>query len=195
MENKIINKKSPNQKTILGHPVGLFILFFTELWERFSYYGMRAILVLYLVSATNTKNPGLGWDNKDAIALYGWYTMFVYLATSPGGLLAVKILGQRKSVMLGGFLLVFGHSILAIEAMWAFYSGLVFIVLGVGCLKGNISTMVGGLYKKGENDRRDLGFYIFYMGINIGAASAALLVGYVGAVSYTHLTLPTTPYV
>ena len=82
--------------------------------------------------------------------------------------------------MLGGFLLVFGHSILALEAMWAFYSGLVFIVLGVGCLKGNISTMVGGLYKKGENDRRDLGFYIFYMGINIGAASAALLVGYVG---------------
>ena len=106
--------------------------------------------------------------------------MFVYLATIPGGLLADKILGQRKSVMLGGFLLVFGHSILALEAMWAFYSGLVFIVLGVGCLKGNISTMVGGLYKKGENDRRDLGFYIFYMGINIGAASAALLVGYVG---------------
>ena len=180
MENKIINKKSPNQKTILGHPVGLFILFFTELWERFSYYGMRAILVLYLVSATNTNNPGLGWENKDAISLYGWYTMFVYLATIPGGLLADKILGQRKSVMLGGFLLVFGHSILAIEAMWAFYSGLVFIVLGVGCLKGNISTMVGGLYKKGENDRRDLGFYIFYMGINIGAAGAALLVGYVG---------------
>ena len=180
MENKIINKKLLNQKTILGHPVGLFILFFTELWERFSYYGMRAILVLYLVSATNTMNPGLGWENKDAISLYGWYTMFVYLATIPGGLLADKILGQRKSVMLGGFLLVFGHSILAIEAMWAFYSGLVFIVLGVGCLKGNISTMVGGLYKKGENDRRDLGFYIFYMGINIGAASAALLVGYVG---------------
>ena len=180
MENKIINKKLPDQKTILGHPVGLFILFFTELWERFSYYGMRAILVLYLVSATNTKNPGLGWENKDAISLYGWYTMFVYLATIPGGLLADKILGQRKSVMLGGFLLVFGHSILAIEAMWAFYSGLLFIVLGVGCLKGNISTMVGGLYKKGENDRRDLGFYIFYMGINIGAASAALLVGYVG---------------
>ncbi len=180
MENKIINKKSPNQKTILGHPVGLFILFFTELWERFSYYGMRAILVLYLVSATNTNNPGLGWENKDAISLYGWYTMFVYLATIPGGLLADKILGQRKSVMLGGFLLVFGHSILAIEALWAFYSGLAFIVLGVGCLKGNISTMVGGLYKKGENDRRDLGFYIFYMGINIGAASAALLVGYVG---------------
>ncbi len=124
-----INNKLPYQRTILGHPVGLFILFFTELWERFSYYGMRAILVLYLVSATNTKNPGLGWDNKDAIALYGWYTMFVYLATIPGGLLADKILGQRKSVMLGGFLLVFGHSILAIEAMWAFYSGLLFKII------------------------------------------------------------------
>ncbi len=186
MGNKIINNKLPHQRTILGHPVGLFILFFTELWERFSYYGMRAILVLYLVSATNTKNPGLGWDNKDAIALYGWYTMFVYLATIPGGLLADKILGQRKSVMLGGFLLVFGHSILAIEAMWAFYSGLLFIVLGVGCLKGNISTMVGGLYKKGENDKRDLGFYIFYMGINIGAAAAALIVGYVGETQGWH---------
>ena len=180
MKNKVINQTLSYQKTILGHPVGLFILFFTELWERFSYYGMRAILVLYLVSATNSNNPGLGWENQDAIALYGWYTMFVYLATIPGGLLADKILGQRKSVMLGGFLLVIGHSILALEAMWAFYSGLAFIVLGVGCLKGNISTMVGGLYKKGENDRRDLGFYIFYMGINIGAASAALLVGYVG---------------
>ena len=91
MENKVINQTLSYQKTILGHPVGLFILFFTELWERFSYYGMRAILVLYLVSATNSNNPGLGWENQDAIALYGWYTMFVYLATIPGGLLADKI--------------------------------------------------------------------------------------------------------
>ena len=170
----------PFEKELFGHPVGLYYLFFTELWERFSYYGMRAILVLYLVAQTSGDNPGLGWSNENAIALYGWYTMFVYVATIPGGLLADRILGERKSVMLGGFLLCIGHSILAIEHITAFYTGLAFIVLGVGCLKGNISSMVGGLYKKLANDKRDMGFYIFYMGINIGAAAASLIVGYVG---------------
>jgi len=168
------------QKTFLGHPIGLFYLFFTELWERFSYYGMRAILVLYLVSETSGVNPGLGWSDKSALELYGWYTMFVYLATIPGGILADRYLGQRKSVMIGGLLLCFGHGILAVEALWAFYTGLTFIVLGVGCLKGNISTMVGGLYSKTDHNKRDMGFYIFYMGINIGAAASALLVGYIG---------------
>ena len=168
------------QKTFLGHPIGLFYLFFTELWERFSYYGMRAILVLYLVSETSGVNPGLGWSDKSALELYGWYTMFVYLATIPGGILADRYLGQRKSVMIGGLLLCFGHGILAVEALWAFYTGLTFIVLGVGCLKGNISTMVGGLYGKTDHNKRDMGFYIFYMGINIGAAASALLVGYIG---------------
>ena len=168
------------QKTFLGHPIGLFYLFFTELWERFSYYGMRAILVLYLVSETSGVNPGLGWSDRSALELYGWYTMFVYLATIPGGILADRYLGQRKSVMIGGLLLCFGHGILAVEALWAFYTGLTFIVLGVGFLKGNISTMVGGLYGKTEHNKRDMGFYIFYMGINIGAAVSALVVGYVG---------------
>jgi len=168
------------QKTFLGHPIGLFYLFFTELWERFSYYGMRAILVLYLVSETSGVNPGLGWSDRSALELYGWYTMFVYLATIPGGILADRYLGQRKSVMIGGLLLCFGHGILAVEALWAFYTGLTFIVLGVGCLKGNISTMVGGLYGKTDHNKRDMGFYIFYMGINIGAAVSALVVGYVG---------------
>ena len=170
----------PHQKELFGHPVGLYYLFFTELWERFSYYGMRAILVLYLVAQTGGDNPGLGWTNDSAIALYGWYTMFVYVATIPGGLLADRILGERKSVMLGGLLLCIGHSVLAIEHMTAFYTGLGFIVLGVGCLKGNISSMVGGLYSKLSNDKRDMGFYIFYMGINIGAATASIIVGYVG---------------
>ena len=144
--------------------LGLFVLFFTELWERFSYYGMRAILVLYLISETSGDNPGMGWSESSAIALYGWYTMFVYLATIPGGILADRFLGQRKSVMVGGLLLCFGHGILAVEALWAFYTGLTFIVLGVGCLKGNISTMVGGLYGKQDINKRDMGFYIFYMG-------------------------------
>jgi POT family proton-dependent oligopeptide transporter len=141
---------------------------------------MRAILVLYLVAEVGIENAGLGWSNEDALALYGWYTMFVYVASIPGGIIADKILGQKKSVFVGGMLLVAGHSVLAIEAMWAFYTGLTLIVMGVGMLKPNISTMVGGLYPKHEQDKRDMGFYIFYMGINLGAAVSALLVGYIG---------------
>ena len=173
------SKALDNQPQLFGHPIGLFVLFLTEMWERFSYYGMRAILVLFLVTETTGDNPGMGWTNGEALALYGWYTMFVYVASIPGGILADKYIGQKKAVMLGGALLVAGHGILAIEMLWAFYAGLILIVLGVGCLKPNISTMVGGLYGKGDN-RRDMGFYIFYMGINLGAAASALLVGYVG---------------
>ena len=159
--------------------MGLFILFFTEMWERFSYYGMRAILVLYLVAETTAANPGMGWTSGEALALYGWYTMMVYVMSVPGGYIADKFLGQRKSVTIGGVLLLIGHSILAIEHLTAFYAGLVFIVLGVGMLKPNISTMVGGLYKQGDV-RRDKGFTIFYIGINVGAFLSSLIVGYVG---------------
>lgn len=167
------------RETLFGHPKGLFVLFFTEMWERFSYYGMRAILVLYLVSQAMGDNPGLGWTDKEAIKLYGWYTMLVYVASIPGGWIADKILGQKKSVLYGAILLCFGHGILAIEEMWAFYTGLGLIVAGVGMLKPNISTMVGGLYGK-HDIRRDKGFTIFYIGINIGAFLSALIVGYVG---------------
>ncbi|MFT5217142.1 MAG: POT family proton-dependent oligopeptide transporter [Glaciecola sp.] len=167
------------QKELFGHPVGLYVLFFTEMWERFSYYGMRAILVLYLVAATTDGNAGLGWSNGEALSLYGWYTMLVYVASIPGGWIADKFLGQKKSVLYGGILLVAGHSILAVEQMWAFYAGLGLIIAGVGMLKPNISTMVGGLYKQGDI-RRDKGFTIFYIGINVGAFLSALIVGYVG---------------
>ncbi|SDW42867.1 peptide MFS transporter [Aequorivita viscosa] len=167
------------QKEIFGHPVGLYILFFTEMWERFSYYGMRAILVLYLVAETTSANPGLGWTNAEALSVYGWYTMFVYVASIPGGWIADKFLGQKQSVLVGGILLVAGHAILSIEEMWAFYSGLGLIVAGVGMLKPNISTMVGGLYKDGDI-RRDKGFTIFYIGINVGAFLSSIIVGYVG---------------
>ena len=168
-----------NKKEIFGHPKGLFVLFLTEMWERFSYYGMRAILTLYLVSKTTDINPGLGWTNVEALKLYGWYTMLVYLMSIPGGYIADKLIGQKKSVLIGGILLVIGHAILAYTKMWAFYTGLVLIILGVGMLKPNISTMVGGLYKKGDI-RRDKGFTIFYIGINVGAFLAAIIVGYVG---------------
>jgi POT family proton-dependent oligopeptide transporter len=155
------------------------------MWERFSYYGMRAILVLYLVAQTQSENSGLGWTNGEALSLYGWYTMLVYVASIPGGWIADKFLGQKKSVLYGGILLVAGHSILAIEEMWAFYSGLGLIIAGVGLLKPNISTMVGGLYKQGDI-RRDKGFTIFYIGINVGAFLSSLIVGTVGEVYGWH---------
>jgi POT family proton-dependent oligopeptide transporter len=170
--------KPAYQKELFGHPAGLYILFFTELWERFSYYGMRAILTLYMLAKVSSDNPGLGWEEGKALATYGWYTMLVYVVSIPGGIIADKILGQKQSVMIGGWLLVAGHGVLSIEQDWAFYSGLLLIVLGVGMLKPNISTMVGGLYKEGDA-RRDKGFSIFYIGINVGAAVAAILVGLV----------------
>ncbi|WP_299767064.1 peptide MFS transporter [uncultured Dokdonia sp.] len=180
-----MSTKAAHQKELFGHPVGLYVLFFTEMWERFSYYGMRAILVLYLVAEASAENAGLGWSNGDALSLYGTYTMLVYVASIPGGIIADKLLGQRKSVLLGGVLLVAGHSILAIEEMWAFYTGLGLIISGVGMLKPNISTMVGGLYKQGDI-RRDKGFTIFYIGINVGAFLSSLIVGYVGEVYGWH---------
>ncbi|HNP17704.1 MAG TPA: peptide MFS transporter [Fulvivirga sp.] len=166
-----------NAKQLWGHPMGLYFLFFVEMWERFSYYGMRALLTLYLAASIMGDNPGLGWDNAKTINFYGWYTMFVYLATIPGGIIADKFLGQKKTVLYGGILLCIGHTVLAFDAMWAFYTGIVFIILGVGGLKSNISTMVGGLYKPGD-DRRDKGFYIFYVGINVGAFFGAIATGY-----------------
>ncbi|MFZ2431273.1 MAG: peptide MFS transporter [Lutibacter sp.] len=173
------------KQTLWGHPKGLYILFFTEMWERFSYYGMRAILILYLTAKTTEVNAGLGWDKVSALELYGWYTMMVYVMSVPGGLLADRWLGQKKTVMLGGFLLCIGHFILAFDALWAFYSGIAFIILGVGALKPNISTMVGGLYQQGDL-KRDSAFTIFYIGINIGAFAAPILVGYVGEVINWH---------
>jgi len=170
-----------HQKELFGHPVGLYVLFFTEMWERFSYYGMRAILVIYMIAQTNHKDgPGLGWTELEAYQLYGWYVMLVYVISIPGGVLADKWLGQKRTVMLGAIILVLGHGTLAIEQDWAFFTGLGLIILGVGCLKPNISTMVGGLYKPGDI-RRDKGFSIFYIGINLGSLLATSLIGLVVA--------------
>ncbi|EIJ37941.1 peptide MFS transporter [Galbibacter orientalis] len=171
--------QEPNKSELFGHPKGLYILFFTELWERFSYYGMRALFTLFLVAETTSDNPGFGWTNDEALALYGWYTMLVYMSSIPGGWIADRLLGQKKTVMVGGILLCIGHTVLALNSETSFYIGCLFIILGVGCLKPNISSMVGGLYKQ-KDERRDLGFYIFYMGINIGGFAAPILCGYVG---------------
>ncbi|MCH2214459.1 MAG: peptide MFS transporter [Flavobacteriales bacterium] len=174
-----LESNAVDRSELWGHPKGLYILFFTELWERFSYYGMRAILVLYLISSISGDNPGYGWDESDALSLYGWYTMLVYVMSIPGGWIADKVWGQKKTVLIGGLLLCAGHGILAVDSIYAFYAGLALIVLGVGGLKPNISTMVGGLYAPGD-ERRDKGFTIFYIGINIGAFLSALVVGYLG---------------
>jgi len=167
--------------TLWGHPKGLYVLFFTELWERFSYYGMRAILILYLTAQTTGNNAGLGWDNVTALEIYGWYTMLVYVMSVPGGLLADRLIGQKKAVLVGGILIIIGHFVLVVPELWAFYTGAFIIILGVGCLKPNISSMVGGLYAMGDV-KRDTAFTIFYIGINIGAFTAPLIVGYVGEV-------------
>ncbi|UII31565.1 peptide MFS transporter [Fulvivirga ulvae] len=181
MSNLSINHPdhAANGKQLFGHPVGLYILFFTELWERFSYYGMRALFVLFLTASVTAENSGFGWDSSKALELYGWYTMMVYVASIPGGILADKVFGQKKMVVIGGILLCIGHGILAIEAVWAWYAGITLIVLGVGGLKPNISTMVGGLYKQ-KDERRDIAFTIFYIGINIGAFLAGLIIGPLG---------------
>ena len=157
----------------LGHPKGLFVCFATEMWERFSYYGMRALLILYL-----TKH----WEFTDATSylIYGAYTSLVYIMPVFGGMLADQILGSKKAVTYGAILLVFGHLGMTVESNeQIFYLSLALIVSGVGFLKPNISTMVGALYEEGD-PRRDSGFTIFYMGINIGAFTATLLCGYLG---------------
>ena len=174
-----VSSTNASQQDLFGHPKGLFILFFTEMWERFSFYGMRAILVLFLIKTASGENPGFGWEENDALSLYGWYMMLVYFASIPGGLLADRWLGQKKAVIVGGALLCIGHLVLAFNSINAFYSGLLLIILGVGCLKPNISTMVGGLYP-GKDQRRDNGFMIFYIGINVGAALGMILVAIIG---------------
>jgi POT family proton-dependent oligopeptide transporter len=161
--------------TFGGHPRGLRTLFFTEMWERFSYYGMRAILILYLTAAV--AGGGLGFDNEHAGAVYGWYTSLVYLTALPGGFIADRFLGQRRSVLVGGIIIALGHFSLAIPSLPFFYLGLALIVAGTGFLKPNVSTMVGSLYAPND-PRRDGGFSIFYMGINLGAFIAPLVVGY-----------------
>jgi len=171
-----------NQPQLWGHPKGLYILFFTEMWERFSYYGMRGLLTLYMAAELvgDPRGAGLGWTDAESIKLYGWYTMLVYVMSIPGGLIADKLIGQKKSVLIGAIILVAGHGVLAVDAVWAFYTGLILVIFGVGMLKPNISTMVGGLYSKNDI-RRDKGFSIFYVGINLGALLATTIVGLVVA--------------
>ena len=184
------------ERTILGHPRGLFVLFFAEMWERMSYYGMRSLLVLYMVNHLFIR-PDVGQKVLGFTALkgaleaafgpmanqalssqvYGLYTGFVYLTPFFGGLLADRLLGRRKAVIVGGVLMAIGHFLMAMENM--FFLALMFLILGNGCFKPNISTQVGGLYPPGDH-RRDSAFSIFYVGINVGAFLAPLICGTLG---------------
>lgn len=157
-------------RAFFGHPRGLGLLFVVEMWERFSYYGMRALLVLYLVNA-------LGWRTADAAALYGTYTSLVYLTPLVGGFLADRLLGTRGAMILGAVVIAAGHFALALPGMTPFYAGLGLIIVGTGFFKPNVSTQVGQMYRPGD-PRRDAGFTIFYMGVNTGAALGPLVCGY-----------------
>ncbi|HET9467346.1 MAG TPA: oligopeptide:H+ symporter, partial [Vicinamibacterales bacterium] len=167
-----------------GHPRGLSTLFFTEMWERFSYYGMRAILVLFMTNAVAT--GGMGMDDVTATAIYGLYTAAVYVVALPGGWIADHVLGLRRTVFWGGVVIAAGHFTLAIPSDIAFYSGLTLIVMGTGLLKPNISAIVGDLYPEG-GARRDAGFSIYYMGINVGGFLGPLVCGYFGEAVNWHL--------
>ena len=169
-----------NQKTVLDHPSGLFVLFFTEMWERFSYYGMRAILVLFLISSI-LEEGGWGWERAEALKLYAVYTGLVYMTPILGGFLADKYLGYRNAIIAGAFLMTLGHASLAFEGFTEvfFYLGLGLIIMGNGLFKPNISSIVGQLYKN-QGKEKDAGYTIFYMGINSGAFLGILLCGYIG---------------
>jgi POT family proton-dependent oligopeptide transporter len=165
-------------RSFFGHPRGLSTLFFNEMWERFSYYGMRALLVLFMTDTLIS--GGMGMAEMRASAIVGLYTFGVYALALPGGWMADRLFGQRKAVLYGGIIIALGHYTLAIAADWAFYSGLVLLVLGTGLLKPNVSAIVGDLYVGQSAARRDAGFSIFYMGINIGALAGPLLCGWLG---------------
>jgi POT family proton-dependent oligopeptide transporter len=177
-------------KAFFGHPRGLATLFFTEMWERFAYYGMRALLILFMTAATDyvvtgadgtvlRSNPGLGFDVTTAAAIYGMYTALVYILTLPGGWVADNLWGQRKAVFVGGCFIAAGQITMVLPYVPTFFAGLVLVIFGTGLLKPNVSTVVGELYPEG-GARRDAGFSIFYMGINLGAWIGPLLTGFFG---------------
>jgi POT family proton-dependent oligopeptide transporter len=165
------------QKQWFGHPRGLATCFFTEMWERFSYYGMRALLILYMVGST--QKPGLGFSTGKSAQIYGLYTMLVYLMGVPGGYIADRFLGHYRAVLFGGIIIAAGHFCMAFPSLATFYLGLGLIIIGTGLLKPNVSTIVGTLYTR-DDPRRDAGFSMFYMGINLGAFIAPLICGWLG---------------
>ncbi|MBS9767907.1 MAG: peptide MFS transporter [Flavobacteriaceae bacterium] len=172
------------QKEVLGHPAGLFVLFFTEMWERFSYYGMRALLILFLVA--KVEDEGWGWERSEAMALFGWYVMLIYFLPLLGGWLADNKWGHVKTIIIGASIITLGHGSMALadlpldmDLKFLFYIGLLFLVLGTGLFKPNMSATVGKMYPP-NSDKKDGAYTIFYMGVNSGAFIGTLLVGWIG---------------
>ncbi len=165
----------PPNEGFWGHPPGLATLFFTEMWERFSYYGMRALLIIFMLAPVAA--GGLGFDAHRGGLVYGTYTLCVYVLSILGGFIADNFIGARRTVLCAGIIIALGHFTLALESTHAFFAGLGLVALGSGLLKPNMSSMVGGLYRPGD-PRRDAGFSIFYMGVNLGALTAPLITGY-----------------
>ena len=176
-----MNKNSENffATKVMGHPAGLFVLFFTEMWERFSYYGMRAILVIFLTGAVIGDNPGWGWDKSAALSLLGTYAMFVYLTPIVGGWLADNKIGYRLAVVIGALLMTLGHASMAVETPTFLYIGIALLILGNGFFKPNMTSIISKMYE-GHDDKKDGAYNIFYMGVNAGAFIGIMLCGWVG---------------
>jgi len=162
---------------VLGHPSGLFVLFFTEMWERFSYYGMRSLLVLFLTASI--LDGGWGWDGANASVLFGTYVSLVYLSTLMGGYFADRVMGYRRAVVVGALLMTGGHAFMAIETEWSIYLGLILLVFGNGFFKPNMTSIISHMYKD-YPEKKDGAYTIFYMGVNAGAFLGILLCGYLG---------------
>lgn len=167
------------ENKVLGHPPGLFVLFFTEMWERFSYYGMRAILVIFLIGELTGDNPGWGWEKPAALSLLGTYAMFVYLTPIVGGWLADNKIGYRMAVVIGALLMTLGHASMAIETPMFLYIGITFLILGNGFFKPNMTSIISKMYE-GRDDKKDGAYNIFYMGVNAGAFLGIMLCGWLG---------------
>lgn len=165
------------KSTVLGHPSGLFVLFFTEMWERFSYYGMRALLVLFLTASLFEE--GWGWPREHAMALFGSYVGLVYLSTMMGGYFADKVIGYRYAVLVGALLMTLGHASMAVETQWSIYLGLSLLVIGNGFFKPNMTSIISEMYKD-RPEKKDGAYTIFYMGVNSGAFMGIILCGYLG---------------
>ena len=164
---------------VLGHPGGLFVLFFTEMWERFSYYGMRALLVLFLTASMLGENPGWAWPRENALSLLGTYAALVYLTPIAGGYIADRIIGYRNAVAIGALLMTFGHASMAVETPLFLYIGITFLILGNGFFKPNMTSIISKLYE-GHDDKKDGAYTIFYMGVNAGAFLGIMMCGYLG---------------
>lgn len=167
------------ENQVLGHPSALFVLFFTEMWERFSYYGMRAILVIFLTGAIIGDNPGWGWSSSSALSLLGTYALFVYLTPLAGGWLADNKIGYRNAVVIGALLMTLGHASMALETPFFLYAGITLLVLGNGFFKPNMTSIISKIYE-GRDNKKDGAYNIFYMGVNAGAFLGIMLCGWLG---------------